>query len=70
MEKTDLVVKYGPELSGGRLLIDAGECSGCEICSNLCPTGAISVDKRGAQKLFHFVGLTMHELLSVQRSLS
>ncbi len=54
--KTDLVVKYSPELSGGRLRIEAGKCSGCEICSNLCPTGALSADKRGAQKLFHFVG--------------
>ena len=54
--KTNLVVKYSPELPGGRLRMDAEKCSGCEICSNLCPTGAISADNRGTPKLFYFVG--------------
>lgn len=54
--KTNPAVKYGPELPGGRLRIDVGKCSGCGICSHLCPTGAISLDDRGTQKLFYFVG--------------
>jgi len=54
--KTNLVVKYNPELPGGRLRIDAAKCSGCELCSNLCPTSAISADNEGTHKLFYFVG--------------
>ena len=36
-----------PPVFAGRPVIDGGRCTGCGVCSGVCPTGALTVDGQG-----------------------